>query len=185
MRTSPVTERAMLRLWKEWFMAMISWSAWPSLSVGRLSAAFRAPQWPCTTVCEGLFHMACLYKFGNSSPMIGSLWYRLKHASACRSGISVLRHSLDNDSSGHFKIPAAKIQISFPLRNHGGNNHRLFQNYRKTVVCMKNTGFRFFHLFIHAYCNISPHHLLKLQYQYLASVKISSSKLCGILPSRI
>lgn len=42
-----------------------------------------------------------------------------------------------------------------------------FKNYRKTVICMKNTGFRFFHLFIHAHCNISPHHLLKLQYQYL------------------
>ena len=70
-------------------------------------------------------------------------------------------------SQGIYSDTCRKIQIFLSFGIIEVTALAFFKNYRKTVICMKNTGFRFFHLFIHAHCNISPHHLLKLQYQYL------------------
>ena len=122
----------------------------------------------CTTVCEeGLFHMACLYKFGTCLNdrlivvQVGNMHQLVDLGFQC---FVIARIMI---AQGIYCDTCRKIQIFLSFGIIEVTTLAFFKNYRKTVICMKNTGFRFFHLFIHAHCNISPHHLLKLQYQYL------------------
>ena len=122
----------------------------------------------CTRVCEkSLLHMAGLYKFRtciNDRLIVVQVGNMCQFVDLAFKSFIISRIVI---SKSIYSNTCCKIQIFFSFRIIKVTALTFFKYYRKTVICMKNTNFGFFHLIMHVHCNISPRHLLKLQYRYL------------------